>query len=51
MLDKDQDEELTWKQPAVPQSSTLSDSHRPHSFVDTIAAPDWSYSQPLEDHL
>ena len=50
-LDKDQDEEPTWKQLAMLQSSTLSDSHCPHSFVDTIATPNWSYSQPLDDHL
>ena len=48
---KDQDGEITWKQPTVPQSNTLSDEHRPHSFVDTIAIPEWSYSRALEDQL
>ena len=53
MLDQnnDQDEELTWKQPTVLQNSTLPDSHHPHSFVNTIAAPKWSYCQGLEDQL
>ena len=46
MLDqnKDQDGEITWKQLTVPQRNTLSDEHCPHSFVDTIAIPEWSYS-------
>ena len=53
MLDqnKDQDGKLIWKQPTVPQSNTLSDEHHPHSFVNTIAIPEWSYSQALEDQF
>ena len=53
MLDqnKDKDGKLIWKQPTVPQSNTLSDEHHPHSFVNTIAIPEWSYSQALEDQF
>ena len=41
MLDKNKDKP-TWKDPSVPQSDSLSDLHHPHSFVNTIPAPEWS---------
>ena len=42
---------LTWRQPSVPQINSLSDLHCPHSFINTIPAPEWSYNQALEDQL
>jgi len=48
----DQGEEPAWRQPKIVlQSNTLPDITQPHSFDDTIAAPEWSHSQGLEDHL
>ena len=44
-----QGEQPDWRQlKAVWQSNTLS---HPHSFNNTIVAPEWSHNQGLEDHL
>lgn len=48
----DQGEQPAWRQPKiVPQGKTLPDNSQPHSFDNTIIAPEWSHNQGLEDHL